>query len=351
MLLRRIVFGAIALAALIFLLFRQPEPYVAEEQLVEQQFPAMGTWFTVSIWLEEGQTEEAAIGAIRATQRRLDEFAQHWRPFGTGALAQINATLDAGDAAEIPQDMRALFAQAEQWRHDTDGRFDVRIGALVSLWGFDAEERFRERPPEREDVARLVQALDRAPAYDGGSRFGPGQDLQLNFGGIAKGEAIRESSEALRDAGFDNHLINGGGDLIASGVRGERGWRVAVRHPRPGINRTLLAAIDLGDDAVFTSGDYERSFSYGGQRFHHVLDPATGRPADGMRSVTVVHPDPVVADAASTALFVAGDGWRELAARLDIDTVLVVDGDGRLDMTDTAEGRFRIIADLPRAER
>lgn len=349
MLIRRLIFGGIALSALIFLLFRPPVPGGEEQRLVEQQFPAMGTWFTVSVWLDEPGQREAARGAIGAAEQHLHAYARQWDPNGDGALGGLNQRLAAGESITVPADMQPLFRAAEQWRRDSDGAFDARIGTLITLWGFDDAEDFRTRPPAEAERAARVEAIGAAPVYDG-IAYGPAPAVRWNFGAIAKGEAVEQASAILVEAGFDHHIVNAGGDLVVRGERGDRKWRVAVRHPRPGMAQSLLAALDVGDEAVFTSGDYERHFEHDGTRYHHIISPATGAPARGLQSVTVVAPEGVAADAASTALFVAGADWRAMADRLGIAVAMVVYDDGSLAMTPAAADRFRLIADVARRD-
>lgn len=346
MLLRRFLFGGIALAALLYLLLRPPTPGGEESRLVEQQFAAMGTWFTVSVWLPEPDQREAAEAAVGDVEAALHAYAKRWRPEGDGALARLNNALAAGERVTVPVPMRPLFLAAEKWRQRSDGAFDARIGALVTLWGFDNEEDFADTPPDAAQRAVLVARLAEAPPYEG-PQYGPAEGVRWNFGAIAKGEAVAQASAALEKAGFAHHIVNAGGDLVARGERGSRAWRVAVRHPRPGMAQTLLAALEVDDEAVFTSGDYERFFEHEGRRYHHILDPRDGQPARGLRSVTVVAEDATAADAASTAIFVAGENWRAMAERLAMDTVLVMHDDGSLGMTEAARSRFRTLADAP----
>lgn len=350
MLIRRFVFGGIALAALIWLLLRPPEPVDAEPQFVQEQFEAMGTWFTVSIWLDDAAQRDDARTAIGATTTFLRDYARQWKPDGSDApadsLAQVNAGLADGQRVTIPVALQPLLRLAEDWRSRSEGAFDARSGGLVALWGFDNDEAFRDAPPGDDAIADARTALVEAPGFgDDDTHYGPAPQVQWNLGGIAKGDALQRASQRLRDAGFDNHIINAGGDLVVHGERGPRAWRVAVRHPRPRTGASLLTAIETGNEAVFTSGDYERFFEFDGVRYHHIIDPTTGRPTQALRSVTVVDADAIAADAASTALFVAGDGWRAMARRLGMETVMVMYADGSLGMTETAEARMRLLTD------
>lgn len=344
MLLRRVVFGAVALALLLYLLFRPPTPGGEDQQLVQQQFPAMGTWFTVSIWLDDPERRPDALDAVRAVESQLHRYTEQWQPEGDGALGTLNAQLAQGETIEVPADMRPLFEQAAAWRARSDGAFDARIGKLVELWGFHKEEAFRDSPPPLPSIEQTRQAIAQSPPYDG-PRYGPAPAVHWNFGAIAKGDAVAQASQSLLSAGFDDHIVNAGGDLVVRGRRSDRSWRIAVRHPRPSATQQLLAAIEVEDEAVFTSGDYERWFSHEDTRYHHILNPQTGQPARGLRSVTVVTDSGVEADAASTAVFVAGTQWRAMAEQLGLDTVLVMYADGTLGMTEAARARFNRISD------
>ena len=162
--------------------------------------------------------------------------------------------------------------------------------------------------------------------------------LQLDLGAFAKGVAVDRAIAALRAAGIDNAIVNAGGDLRAIGAR-ERPWRIGIRHPRaPGV----LASIETrGDESIFTSGDYERYFEAEGTRYHHIIDPRSGYPARGTASLTVIHTEAATADAAATALFVAGDAWPRTAADMGINRVMRVRADGTVEMTPAMAGRIR----------
>lgn len=340
---RRIVFGLIAAGLLVFLAFRQPPQADVDPGKVIHEFAALGTWNTITVWTGDETRNAAAREAMAAVEAQLLAYTGQWRPDGDGALARLNAELAAGDSITVPAGLESLFSSAEAVRTLSGGRFDARIGALVALWGFDREEHFRSAPPAATEVAAMVAALAHAPEWRPGLAYGPAPAVRWTFGAIAKGDAVRHAYEQLAAAGFDQALISAGGDLYAAGTHGERDWRLGIRHPRA-MGQQVLAFIDSRHEgeAVFTSGDYERFFLHDGERYHHILDPATGQPARGLISVTVVHPDARYADAATTALFVAGDGWRELARAMALDTVLVVRADGDIEMTPRAGERFRL---------
>lgn len=270
------------------------------------RFPAMGTLVEISV---RGADRDERIAALQRARATIEVAARDWHGWGDGELARVNDT-DTEPSAELA----ALIARADALAVASGGLFEPRLGALVELWGFHIGERAPGAPPD--DAAITAARNSRS---------------RIDLGAIAKGAAIGAARDALRDAGITDALVNAGGDLAVLGHAGNRPWRVGVRDPR-GLG--IIAGIDLEPgESVFTSGDYERRFEYNGTTYHHLLDPRTGRPSQDSASVTVVHPDPTLADAASTALFVAGDDWPTIARALGVDLVMRVTPDGRIEAT------------------
>ena len=161
--------------------------------------------------------------------------------------------------------------------------------------------------------------------------------VRLDFGGIAKGYAIDLACESLKLLGVRNAIVNAGGDLRAFGGHGDRPWRIAVRHPGGGI----IGSLETGaDEAVFTSGNYERFRQDDESRYPHILDPRTGWPVRNLSSVTVVANEGWLADAAATALIVAGpDEWVDVARSMGVRQVLLVDENGKTYLTPEMDRR------------
>ncbi len=345
--LRKLVVG-LGLAALVIWLALRPQSGV-DQRLVEREFLAMGTILSVSLYLDEGQDRTAAEQALRDLQATLDTYAQRWSAWGNGTLGQLNQQLANGAIIDIPTDMQPLFAVAARYSALSGQRFDIRVGKLVELWGFNDETRFRSTPPEAAQIAEITRALAAAPLLsETATRYGPASGIWLDLGAIAKGDATDLAIAELRQKGYPNAIVNAGGNLRAAGRRGERPWRVGVRHPRPDADNRVLSSMDIhGDEAVITSGDYERYFDFAGQRYHHLLDPHSGAPAQGLQSVTVVASNGALADAASTALFVAGpQQWRSVARDMGIAQAFVVLEDGRVQITEALTPRMRFADDV-----
>lgn len=275
----------------------------------------MGTMITVTLIARAWIRRRKLDAAFTAVQQRMDAFGRDFWAWGDGRLARINRAIVAGDRPAIPVDLQPLFTRANVIREATDGLFDPRIGALVRLWGFDDPIHQRAAPPSQDEIGRARHAA----IWD--------------FGAIGKGWIVDECLDLLAEHGFGNASIDAGGNVGVRGRRGARAWRIGIRDPRANRNDALIAGLDVSDASVITHGDDQRFFEHEGARYSHIIDPRTGWPARGLRSITVVHRDGALADAAGAALFVAGREWRALAARLDLAQVIAITEAGAIETT------------------
>jgi thiamine biosynthesis lipoprotein len=250
-----------------------------------------------------------------------------WRDDAPLAAVNRNAGVEP---VEVPADLLGLMQRGIDIGEMTDGAFDITWAALWDLWDFNADAL---SVPGDEEIARRVELIDyRKIVIDeaAGTVFLPEEGMLIGVGGIAKGYALQIAAEKLAEAGIADYLITAGGQVMGRGDNYGKPWRVGIRDPfAPGSGH--CAHIELVDETISTSGDYERYVEIDGVRYHHILDPRTGRPArNGLRSVSVVSSDPTLADALSTALFVMG-AERALAlveSFNDVDAVLIDDEGG-----------------------
>jgi len=312
-------------------------------QPVQQRFFAMGTWVDVTFQSSDREDAETALTEIEATLRRLERDYYPWAP---GELAELNDAIAADRGIDVSEDLAELLRRARSLSAQRDGCFDPGVGRLVELWGFHSAEAIGREPPTDEALAAALTASGGIAALriDGRHVSSAATGLKIDLGGIAKGAAIAQIIHLLESRGASAALVNAGGDLTAIGrAPGDRAWRVGIRHPRAD---GLLGIVPLEPgESAFTSGDYERYYDFAGQRMHHLLDPRTGRPVAHTQALTVIADDPVLADAAATALFVAGPGrWREIATRMGITYVLRVDASGAIETTGPMSARIQPIA-------
>lgn len=325
----------------------QEETGFDPQRLLHREFLAMGTHLSITVYRRDGGDSARANAAIDDAVHDLQDFGRDWWAWGDGALGTLNRDLAAGKRVTIPERMQALFQRAAEISQVTGGLFEPRIGALVRLWGFDDITRLRDRPPPDGDIAAAVAALHAAPLYDGSGVYGPAAGISWDFGAIAKGYCVDRALGRLRKAGYADAVVDAGGNLAVRGRKGDQPWRIAIRHPRAEAGIPLLATLAASDEAVNTHGDYERHIDFQGRRYGHILNPATGYPADSLVSVTVIDADGTRADGAGAALFVAGaQGWRALSVQLKLSQVMVVDRDGGISVTPALARRLEPAAGI-----
>ncbi len=299
---------------------------------------------TVPVTPGEPSAALAHAEAVFDVFRDVDERVSEWRE--GSPLTAINRAAGAAPVP-VPDDLFALVTRGVEIGELTGGAFDVTWAALWGLWDFRAVE---PRVPSTEEIAERVALVDyRRVELEDGDTGGaptvrlPEKGMAIGLGGIAKGYALEQSARVLRSRGVESFLLVAGGQVVAAGGKGDGAWRVGIRDPR-GPREDLFALLSLHDGSLSTSGDYERYFVLDGVRYHHVLDPRTGRPSRGVRSATVVADDPVLADALSTALMVLGvEKSLALVESLAGVEVALVDDRGELFVTPGLHERLEIV--------
>ncbi len=303
----------------------------------------MGTWVDLSFHEADAAAAQSIVAEIETVLSAFERDYYAWVP---GRLAELNDAMHAGEPTLVTTPLAALIGEAQRLSALSDGFFEPGLGALVELWGFHSSAEVPRLPPSADEISALLNSGTRIASLriDGLRIESSSRGLTLDLGGIAKGAAVDILISLMLERGIGHAMVNAGGDLRvigrSGGRRDERLWRVGIQHPR---EAGLLGVIELqSGEAAFTSGDYERFYDHGGTRLHHILDPRTGYPVTHTQAVTVIATDGVTADAAATALFVAGsDHWRRVASALDIDYVLRVDATGELELTAPMRDRLR----------
>ncbi|MFO7604146.1 MAG: FAD:protein FMN transferase, partial [Gammaproteobacteria bacterium] len=230
-----------------------------------------------------------------------------------------------------------LIVESQRLSQQSQGLFNPAIGHLIRAWGFQSDMGPEdETPPAAEDLQELLARNPQMSdiVVDNVRMRSTNPAVRLDMGAIAKGYALDQIIEHLQDQGIAHVMINAGGDLKAIGQHPEgRPWYIGIKHPRQ-QDEVLAGLAVMSGESVFTSGDYERFFMHEGKRYHHIIDPRSGYPADQAQSVTVITRSATLADAASTALFIAGpEQWPAIARAMGIEYVLFVDADGHAEAT------------------
>lgn len=301
------------------------EPRIGSDLLYRENRTLMGSPFEISVVHADATVRRQAVRAAWEEIERLESMISSWLP--TSETSAINR--QAGiEAVVVSPELFSLVKRSLKVSELTGGAFDITFASAGQYWDFRSR-----KLPDPAMVAQAVKLIDyRRVQLNESARSvlltEPG--TRIGFGGIGKGFAANRALRVLQRHGIENALVNAGGDLVAAG-HDERGdpWQISLAHPRrPG---KMLARLNISENAVVTSGDYERFFVVDGVRYSHILDPRTGYPVAGMQSVTVICPDGELADALATSVFVLGvDRGLALVNRLKGVAAILVDGSGEV---------------------
>ncbi len=298
----------------------RPSATPTSVQSVEQVRYHMGTLWTVQA---RGPEAAAAMEAAFAEIGRLDRLLSTYR--ADSELSRLNREGGHGWVA-VSAETRNLVERSLAYSRASGGAFDPTVGPLVKIWGF---KHLDYRVPAEAAIGEARKRVGFAEVQVDarrGIRFRrPG--LELDLGAIAKGYAVDRAVQILRDRGMTTARVDAGGNQRVWGEPpGGDSWIFGVRHPR--LEGEVLGWTSLRTGSVSTSGDAERGFWKDGVRFGHVIDPRTGRPVQGIVSVTVLAPDAETADALSTTLYVLGPeaGSRVLAGYPGAEALWVMAG-------------------------
>jgi FAD:protein FMN transferase len=261
---------------------------------------------------------DAALARITPVFFRIVAEMSSW--VETSDVMRINRA-KPGACTKVSPETLTVLRQAQRLSRATDGLFDITFFRVAALWegehvpsDTELKTALREVGFSRVHVEAECARLDHT---------------QISLSGIAKGYAVDEAVRVLRGAGYRDFVLRVGGDLYASGRKGDERWRVGLRDPR--ATREIFAEVEVEDAAFSTSGDYERFFMKEGVRFHHILDPRTGGPARSSRAVTVRAKSCTEAEALTKALFVSGPaGLAWLLPRFAAADAVLIDAEGEL---------------------
>lgn len=306
------------------------------------EFFAMDTYMTITAY---GENCEEAVEAAQEEVERLDTLLS--AESTDGEVYGINH----GETQDLSEDTLYLIECSLELYESTNGAFDIAIYPVAEAWGFTTGEYAVPEDETLEELLTLTDASQISLDEDAGSISLGIEGMEIGLGGIAKGYASSQVMEIFEEYGIESGLVNLGGNVQALGYKTDGSeWRVAIQDPDD--TDAYLGIVTVADRAVITSGGYERYFEEDGVTYHHIIDPATGYPADnGIISATVVSDDGTLADGLSTSLFVMGyeDAvayWREHADEFDM---ILVDEDHTIYVSEgiadsfTSDSEFEMI--------
>ncbi|MCI7713214.1 MAG: FAD:protein FMN transferase [Clostridiales bacterium] len=312
------------------------DPDEAQESI---QVIAMDTAMVLTAY---GKESTRAVYDAEEEVRRLDALLS--RTSGSSEVSMLNGA--GGEMVPVGAEICTLIQTAGDFTEATGGAFDITIAPVVSAWGFTTDS---YQVPDREVLQTLLESvgMEHVHLSGGSARLDPG--TMIDLGGIAKGYTADRVAEIFQEHAVPRGKVELGGNILVIGDKPDgTAWRVGVQDPKhPDEADGLVCVLNLTDAFAVTSGSYQRYFEQDGKRYHHIIDPATGCPADsGLTSVTVVadsaRGNGTMCDALSTALFVMGedkalDFWR--SGVYDFQLVLVTE-DGRVVVTEGLKDGF-----------
>jgi thiamine biosynthesis lipoprotein len=260
----------------------------------------MGTSVEITLSQIDPKKAEEAMEAAFQEVERINFLMSHYRP--DSEVSQISRHAGQKGIQVSPETLQVI-ERALYFSRLSDGAFDITIGPVFRLWNF------REgKIPSDHSLRENLKKVDYRKIQVNRTRssvFLQEQGMEIDLGAIAKGYAVDRACEILRKKGSGNFLVNAGGDLKLGGLK-DKGipWTIGIQHPR--LSSDLIAKLRPRDAAIATSGDYEKFFVRGIERYHHILVPSKGLPARECQSVTIMAPSAMDADGLATAVFVLG---------------------------------------------
>ncbi len=284
----------------------------------------MGTRIAVELWANDPLLARRGIDAVMADMHRTDRLMSTYKP--DSQLSQVNA--HAFDRpVQVDADIIDVVEKSLEYSRLSDGIFDITYASVGYLYDYRAQLH-----PTDEQIAAGLQAIDyRRLQVDREAQtirfLRPG--MRIDLGGFAKGWAVDRGVEILRELGIEHAMVNAGGDTRLLGDRRGKPWIVGIRDPRR--DGAVVTRIPLADEAISTSGDYERYFEQDGVRHHHILVPGTGKSPSDVRSVTVIGPNATRTDGLTKPIFILGvERGMEYVRRVGDVEAVIVDNQGRV---------------------
>lgn len=337
------------------LILTEGSRYFVQNQKCQKQLFAMDTYMEFTAY---GKNSEKAVDAAIEEVQKLDAMLS-----AENSKSEVYALNEQGNL-QATDDLAELILRGKEIYQETDGLFDDTIYPVMKLWGFPTGN---YHVPTAAEVQKKLALVDEnkveiqtrdsdekgRDSKEKAKFVTLGADQQIDFGGIAKGYTGQKLAELFQEYGVSSALVSLGGNIQAIGTKPDgSSWKVGIRDPKGG-QQDYIGVLSVENQAVITSGGYERYFEEDGKTYIHIINPRTGYPADGdLLSVTIVSRDGTLADGMSTALYIMGyekacQFWRQ--HREEFNVILVTD-DGKIHISENLKENFQTEWDLEMIE-
>lgn len=294
-----------------------------------EHFYAFGTDVTVQL---EDVSPEHAKQLFLNVDKQLQSMHQRWHAWQDSELSEIRKACQTGKAIPVSEDVAYLIQEGALLEQQSLGYFNPAIGELIDAWGFLSQTSTQDRPAPSPEVINTLLSYQpslKNITIKNNMLSCNNPHVRLDFGAYAKGYGIGKIIDYLREQGVTQAIINAGGDLMILQAPGKPARRIGIQSPDADFPIDVLTISE--STSVFTSGTYARRFkdTQTNKSFHHLINPKTGYPSTDFVSVTVIHPDPLRADAAATALLASNkENWLSVAQGMGIEKYLLITAEG-----------------------
>jgi thiamine biosynthesis lipoprotein len=296
----------------------------------QAQIPVFGTLVDLLVY---SPSIEQSQKAIQAVNQSFHQFHKEWHAWEKGGIvSKINEAISNHQSTEVAPSVKRFIVHSQKLCRSSQQLFDPGMGQLIDLWGFHSEN--WQGPPPSEEA--LNKWLTNRPSildiyFEGLRLHSRNPNVQLDFGGNAKGLALDIASSILEQHQIKHALVSIGGDMKSLGLKPDQSpWKIGIQNPK-NPNQVLARANLEANQSIVTSGTYQRFFEWQGKRFSHIINPNTAHPANGFASVTVIDHNATKADAAATALLIAGpEKWQQIAESMQIYKVFAITHEGKI---------------------
>ncbi|MDD5686537.1 MAG: FAD:protein FMN transferase [Elusimicrobia bacterium] len=327
---KRLTYGILGTFIVFFALVFLWKNFFNKEKIQKQTRFLMDTYCAIQV---PGNTE-----VLKIIDKALDRIEEIDRKFNALNPKSPIYEFNNNDVPISDPEIVGLIKICQQVSEQSNGSFDITVYPLVKLWGFYDKDM---HVPAAKDIAECLKKIGyKNLLIKDGKLIKIKKYIKIDLGAIAKGYAVEEALKVLKNAGVKSALIDAGGDIYAIGKLKDKPWKVGVRNPR---GEGVMGILEVSELSMATSGDYERFFEKDGVRYHHILDPKTGYPARGLMSVTVISPNPTLADAWSTALFVIGEKGMDIVEKTSIAEAIMVTTENKILYSSGLKENLKII--------
>ena len=292
-----------------------------EKFAYKQVLKLMGTRFEITAVSTNETLAKNSIDSAIAEIQRIENLISSWKPTSQTSLINANAGISP---VKVDRELIGLIIRSKKISELTGGIFDISFASVTNLWKFDGTQ---NTLPTKEELAKSVVKINYKNIIvdeQNQTVFLKEKGMRIGFGAIGKGYAANMGRKKMLYLGITDGIVNAAGDLITWGeMENNADWSIGIANPKE--KDKIMGWLVISNMAVVTSGNYEKFFMYQGKKYSHIINPITGWPATGTKSVTIICSDAEIADALATSVFILGsEKGIELINKLKNTECLIV---------------------------